>query len=103
MARVPYRGFAPGAIMVSVSGDGFTARKGLLAWAGFWAIGVVMLVFSLFGSVGLDRFRHAPVCASSQVFTSAYCRITVDATVTALTRENITLDLEGRQISPQVF
>jgi hypothetical protein len=74
----------------------------LLALAGFWAVGVVMLVGSLFGSVGLDRFRHAPTCSPSQVFTSADCRIAVDATLTALTREQVAMDVDGRHVSTEV-
>lgn len=83
-------------------GDNFTPGKALLVLAGFWTAGVVMLVASLYGSVGLDHFRHAPTCSPSQVFTSANCRITLDATVTALTREHVALDVHGRQISPEV-
>lgn len=64
---------------------------------------MVLLVGSLFGSVGVDHFRHAPSCSASQVFTSAYCRITVDATVTGLTREHVTVDVHGRQIDPEVY
>ena len=82
--------------------DSFTACKALLTLAGFWTVGVVMLVGSLFGSVGLDRFRNAPTCSPSQVFTSADCRITVDATATALTRGQIVMDIDGRQVSPEV-
>jgi len=85
-----------------VNGDGFTARKALLALAGFWTFGVVMLVGSLFGSVELDQFRSAPTCSPSQVFTSADCRITVDATLTSLTREQVVMDVDGRNVSPQV-
>ena len=85
-----------------VRGDGFTARKALLALAGFWTIGIVMLVGSLYGSVDLDRFRRAPACSPSQVFTSAYCRIAVDATLTALTRSQAAVDVDGRQISAAV-
>jgi hypothetical protein len=93
---------APGYDHGPVSGDGFTARKALLALAGFWTVGVVMLVGSLFGSVGLDRFRHAPTCSPSQVFTSADCRIAVDATLTALTREQVAMDVDGRHVSTEV-
>jgi hypothetical protein len=85
-----------------VSGDGLTARKALLVLAGFWTIGILMLVGSSFGSVGLDRFRHAPTCTPSQEFSSADCRITVDATVTALTSAQITMDVGGRQVAPEV-
>jgi len=62
-----------------------------------------MLVGSLFGSVGLDRFRHAPTCSPSQVFAAAYCRITIDATVTSLTREQIVMDVDGRHVSHEVM
>jgi hypothetical protein len=34
-----------------VRGEGFTAGRALLALAGFWTAGVVMLVASLYGSV----------------------------------------------------
>jgi hypothetical protein len=74
----------------------------LLVLAGFWAFGVVMLVGSLYGSVGLDHFRHAPTCSPSQVFTSAYCKSTLDATVTTMTREHVAIDVHGRQSSPEV-
>jgi hypothetical protein len=87
---------APGKDHGPVGGDGFAGRKAPLALAGFWTVGAMMLVGSLFGSVGLDRFRHAPTCSPSQVFTSAYCRIAVDATVTAVTREQIVVDVDGR-------
>jgi len=70
--------------------------------AGFWTVGVVMLVGSLFGSVDLDRFRHAPACSLSQVYTSAYCRIAVDATLTAVTRDQIVMDVDGRRVTAEM-
>jgi len=85
-----------------VNGDSFAARTPLLALAGFWTIGVLMLVVSLFGSAGPDRFRQAPTCSPRQVFTSAYCRITVDATVTAVTREQIVMDVDGRRVTAKM-
>lgn len=78
-----------------------TARRALLVLAAFWALGVVMLVGSLFGSVGPDQFRDAPTCSPSQMFTSAYCRITVDATLTTLTREQVGMDVGSRHISTE--
>jgi hypothetical protein len=82
--------------------DGFTARTALLALAGFWTTGVVMLVGSRFAAVGLDRFRHAPTCAPSRVFTSADCRIALDATLTPLTGERVAMDVDGRHVSTGV-
>lgn len=78
-------------------------RKALLALGGFWAIGVLLLVASLFGAVGRDHFRDAPICSPAQTFTSDYCRITVEATVTALTREQITTAVGGRTVSATVY
>ncbi|BCJ47539.1 hypothetical protein GCM10010168_18970 [Actinoplanes ianthinogenes] len=86
-----------------MSGNGFTARKALLVLAGFWAVGVVLLVGASFGSVGVERLRDAPACPADQVFTPAYCRITVDATVTALTSDQITMDVGGRRVAPEVY
>ncbi|MET3423812.1 hypothetical protein BJ973_003024 [Actinoplanes tereljensis] len=82
-----------------MSGDDFRPRQALLVLAGFWTVGVVLLVASLFGSVGLDRFRQAPTCSNSLVFTTAYCRITVDATLIALTREEIVMDVGARRVA----
>jgi hypothetical protein len=86
-----------------VRADDFTVRKALLTLAVFWTVGAVLLVASLYGSVGLDRFRSAPTCSPSQAFTSADCRITVDATLTALTRDQVAMDVDGRHISTGVF
>jgi hypothetical protein len=74
----------------------------MLALAGFLTVGAMLLVGSLFGSVGPDRFRHAPMCSPSQVFTSAYCRIAVDATVTAVTRREIVVDVDGRRVTAEM-
>jgi hypothetical protein len=79
-----------------------TVGKALLALAGFWTLGVVMVGASAYGSVGLDHFRQAPTCTPGQVFTPEYCRITVDATLTALTREQVEVDVGGRRVTPQV-
>jgi hypothetical protein len=95
-------GVAPGYDHGPVSGDSFTARRALLALAGFWTIGVAMLVASRYGSVGLDQFRQAPTCSPSQVFTPAYCRITVDATLTALTSGQAAMDIGRRHVSVEV-
>jgi hypothetical protein len=62
-----------------------------------------MLVASPFGSVGQDRFRHAPTCSQSQLFTSADCRIAVDATMPALTREQVSMVVGGRLVSAEVM
>jgi hypothetical protein len=103
LSEVLDQGFAPGHDHGVVRGDDFTAGKALLALAGFWTVGVVLLVATLYGSVGLDHFRSAPTCSSSQLFTSAYCRITLDATVMVLTREHVVVDVSGREISPEVY
>ncbi|WP_157441860.1 hypothetical protein [Actinoplanes awajinensis] len=76
-----------------------TTRKALLVSAGFWTFGVLLLVGSLYGSVGLDQFRHAPTCSPDQVFTATDCRVTVDATLTALTPDQVGIDVGGRQSS----
>lgn len=101
--RVIVGEFAPPHDHGVVRGDGLTAGKALLALAGVWTFGVLLLVGSSFGSVGVDHFRHAPSCSASEVFTSAYCRITVNATVTGLTRDHVTVDVQGRQIDPEVY
>lgn len=82
-----------------MSGDDFTARKALLVLACSWTFGVVLVVTSLFGSVDPDHFRHAPACTPGQMFTKAYCRITVDATLTAVTREDIVTEVDGRRVT----
>jgi hypothetical protein len=82
-----------------VKHDAFTARRALLALAGFWTFGVVLLAGSRYGSVGLDHFRDAPTCPPSQTFTTTYCRITVDATLTTLTSTQVGIDVGGRQSS----
>ena len=93
---------APGCDHGPVRRDGFTARQALLALAGFWTVGAAMLVASLFGSVGVDHFRHAPTCSQSQLFASANCRITVDGTLTGLTREQVAMAVGGRHVSAEV-
>jgi hypothetical protein len=95
--------FAPPRDHGVVRGDGLTAGKALLVLAGVWTFGVLLLVGSLFGSAGVDHFRHAPSCSAGEVFTSAYCRITVNATVTGLTHEHVTVDVQGRQIDPEIY
>jgi hypothetical protein len=62
-----------------------------------------MLVLSPFGDVAQDRFRHAPTCAQSQLFTSANCRITVGATMTALTREEVSMTVGDHLVSTEVM
>ncbi|GAA2708181.1 hypothetical protein Apa02nite_057540 [Actinoplanes palleronii] len=71
----------------------------MLVLAGFWTFGVVLLVGSLYGSVASDQFQSAPTCSPGQVFAATYCRVTVDATVTALTSDQVGIDVGGRQSS----
>ncbi|MEV6349688.1 hypothetical protein [Actinoplanes sp. NPDC051851] len=76
-----------------------TMRRALLALAGFWTVGVLMLVGSRYGSSGLDRFHDAPTCSPAQTFTATDCRATVGATLTALTNSQATMDVDGRRVS----
>lgn len=86
-----------------VRADGFVAGKALPVLALSWIIGIAMLVASPFGAIDQDRFRHANTCSQSELFTSANCRITVDATMTALTREQASLVVGGRQVLAEVM
>ena len=80
--------------MGSVRGDGFvTARRALVGLALFWTVGAALLVASWFSATVQDRFQHAPTCSQSQLFTSADCRVTLDATMTALTYGQAAMDV----------
>jgi hypothetical protein len=86
-----------------VKADGFAASKALPVLVLSWTLGIAMLVASPFGAIDQDRFRRAPTCSQSQLFTSANCRSTVDATMTALTRGQASMVVGGREVSAEVM
>jgi hypothetical protein len=89
--------------MTSVWGDEpVTARKVLAALAVVWTVGVAFLVASWFDATAQNRVRHAPTCSQSQLFTSADCRVTLDATMTALTDGHAAMDIGERHVSADV-
>lgn len=103
MARAYAVGERRSVIMESVRANGSVVSKALPVLVLSWILGIALLVVSPYGAVAQDRFRHAPTCSQGQVFTSANCRITVDATMTALTREQASMIVGGRQVSAAVL
>ncbi len=79
-----------------------TGRAALAALALFWTVGACLLLAAWRSAVAEDRFREAPTCSESQLFTAAECRITLDGTMASLSSNRAELDLGDRHVSASV-
>jgi hypothetical protein len=68
-----------------------------MAWT-FWVIGGVLLLASWRIGVGAQRARDAPICAHSEVFSGANCRVTMPGELTKFTGSEMDVTVDGRSI-----
>ncbi|WP_436532973.1 hypothetical protein [Actinoplanes sp. HUAS TT8] len=67
----------------------------------FWMVGAGFLLASWRSGVAEQRVRDAPVC-SGDPFTSAPCRVTLDATMVALSSGSAQMTVGGRDVTAVV-
>ena len=68
----------------------------------FGLIGGSLLLASWRAGNAAEQARNAPVCAESQVFSRAVCRITLPGTVTRITSGVLVVTVDGRSVSSGV-
>ena len=64
-----------------------------------WILAGVALIAQRQAEAQQRRVDQAPVCETSQVFSGARCRATVDGTVTALSTKQAEVDVAGRHLT----